>query len=90
MSAIQQRSFEPGDTIFAATELTNDGSIPGLAEKALVAKQGTRGVVINIGHFEDQPNRELYLVRFENEDLSLGPLVGCWPEEIVPAEDIER
>ena len=76
------QTLEPGDTVYATQELRNDGSIPGLPENELVAKSGTRGVLVNIGHFEEQPDVTLYLVRFENPDLSLGPPIGCWPNEI--------
>ncbi|MGD8568739.1 MAG: nitrogen fixation protein NifZ [Gammaproteobacteria bacterium] len=73
---------EPGDTVFASRELRNDGSIPDLPENELIAASGTRGVLVNVGHFEEQPDVTLYLIRFENPDLSLGPAVGCWPDEI--------
>ena len=76
------QKLEPGDTIYATQELRNDGSIPGLPENELIAKAGTRGVLVNIGHLEEQPDVKLYLVKFENENLDLGPEVGCWPEEI--------
>ena len=76
------KTLVPGDIVYAAQELRNDGSVPGLEENELIAKSGTRGVLINIGHLEEQPNTDLYLVRFENPDLSLGPAVGCWLEEI--------
>ena len=87
MSATPPQQFESGDTIFAASELYNDGSIPDLPDDALIARQGTRGVVINVGHIEEQPNKELYLVRFENDDLTLGPPIGCWPNEITGVSD---
>ena len=80
------KELEPGDTVYAAQELRNDGSIPDYPENELIAKEGTRGVLVNIGHFEEQPDVTLYLVRFENQDLSLGPPVGCWPEEIRSVE----
>lgn len=76
------KSLEPGDTVYATQELRNDGSVPDLADNELIAKEGTRGVLVNVGHFEEQPNLTLYLVRFENQDLSLGPPVGCWADEI--------
>ena len=75
-------TLEPGDTVYATKELRNDGSIPGLSENELIAAEGTRGVLVNIGHFEEQPDVTLYLVRFENSDLNLGAPIGCWPEEI--------
>lgn len=76
------KSLEPGDTVYAIHELRNDGSIPDLEENALIAEAGTRGVLVNIGHLEEQTDMALYLVRFENQDLSLGPPVGCWADEI--------
>ncbi len=79
---MELHTLEPGDTVIAARELRNDGSIPGLPENELIVGTGTRGVLVNIGHFEEQPDVTLYLVRFENPDLSLGPAVGCWPDEI--------
>jgi len=76
------KTLEPGDTVYATQELRNDGSIPGVPQNELIAEAGTRGVLVNIGHFEEQPDLTLYLVRFENSDLNLGPPVGCWPDEI--------
>lgn len=83
-------TLEPGDTVYATQELRNDGSIPDLPENELIAASGTRGVLVNVGHFEEQPDITLYLVRFENADLSLGPPVGCWPEEISPLDIKEQ
>ena len=71
-----------GDMVLAATEIRNDGGIPDLPENALIASDGTRGVVVNRGHLEEQPDRMLLLVRFENEEGVLGPPTGCWPEEL--------
>lgn len=81
------QTLEPGDTVYAAQELRNDGSIPDLPNNELLAKMGTRGVLVNIGHLEEQPDLTLYLVRFENADLSLGPPVGCWPDEITSIDN---
>lgn len=74
--------LQPGDTVYAATTLYNDGSIPGLAENAIIATARTRGAIVNIGHPEETPDKTIYLVRFENEDGTLGLPVGCWAEEI--------
>jgi len=78
--------LNPGDMVFAATDIFNDGGIPDLPEDALIAKAGTRGVIVNVGHLEETPDRELYLVRFEGEDLVLGPPTGCWEEELSSEE----
>lgn len=74
--------LEPGDIVFAAKEILNDGSVPHLAPGASLATAGTRGVILNTGHLEEQPERELYLIRFEDENKELGPPVGCWPDEL--------
>lgn len=71
-----------GDIVFATTDLYNDGSVPGFEDNELVAKAGSRGVMVNSGHLEDDPNQKLYLIRFENADLDLGPAIGCWPDEL--------
>jgi nitrogen fixation protein NifZ len=81
-------NLEPGDMVFAAIEIRNDGSVPDLPAEALLAQPGTRGVLLNTGHLEEQPNTTLYLVRFEDENRELGPPVGCWPEEIVAEEPV--
>jgi nitrogen fixation protein NifZ len=76
--------LNPGDIVYAAAEIRNDGSVPDTPKDALLASRGTRGVVINIGHLEENPERVLFLVRFEDADLNLGPPTGCWPEELDP------
>lgn len=62
----------PGDVVYAASAIHNDGGIPDLDGGALVADAGTRGVIVNIGHLEEDPLRAIYLVRFEGEGLALG------------------
>jgi nitrogen fixation protein NifZ len=79
------QELQPGDIVYAKTTLYNDeGSIPELPADAVIAEAGTRGVILNIGHLEEQPDAELYLVRFEQKDKNndLGPPTGCWPEEL--------
>ena len=77
----------PGDVVYAASHIYNDGGIPEIPEDALLAAPGTRGVIIETGHLEEAPSRKLYLVRFEDQDLKLGPLTGCWPEELQTMPD---
>jgi nitrogen fixation protein NifZ len=74
--------LQPGDVVYAASHIVNDGSIPTLDDSATIAAPGTRGVIVNIGHLEEAPQRELFLVRFEDANLNLGPPTGCWPEEL--------
>lgn len=74
--------LEPGDMVFALTDIFNDGSFPELPDDTCFANAGARGVLINTGHLEEQPSVTLFLVRFEDENRELGPPVGCWAEEI--------
>lgn len=82
---MESSQLQPGDLVYAATDICNDGGIPDLAADALIARAGTRGVVVNVGHLEEDPERELFLVRFEGDDLILGPPTGCWAEELSAA-----
>ena len=79
-------SVEPGDMVFAAADIFNDGDVPGLPADALIAGRGQRGVLINTGHFEEMPSRTLFLVRFEDKGGQLGPPVGVWAEELSTLE----
>lgn len=72
-----------GDTVYAATTITDDGSMPGGAEGAVLAEAGTRGVITMIGHIEEQPERSVFLVRFEDKDMNLGIPIGCWLEDLM-------
>lgn len=78
-------NVQPGDMIFAATNIYNDGSVPDYPEGMQFASTGTRGVLINTGHLEDQPGKTLFLVRFENDHQELGPPVACWSNELSEA-----
>lgn len=76
------KALQPGDMIFAKTLIVNDGSLPGVPENQLIARPGTRGMLVNTGHLEENPEQEIHLVRFENEQKDLGLAVSCWPEEL--------
>ncbi|MBI2783843.1 MAG: nitrogen fixation protein NifZ [Gammaproteobacteria bacterium] len=65
-----------------ARAIHNDGSLPDHDAEALLVPAGGRGVIVNIGHLEQDPRQVLYLVRFEGEDGVLGPPVGCWPQDL--------
>lgn len=79
--------LKPGDIVYAAKDVINDGSIPGIPTDEHLARPGTRGVILNTGYLEDMPQKTLYLVRFENKDNELGPPVGCWEEELMDEPD---
>lgn len=74
--------LQPGDIVYASTEILNDGSVPDVLEGVSLATAGTRGVILNTGHLEEQPDKVLYLIRFEDANKELGPAIGCWPDEL--------
>lgn len=78
--------LQPGDMVLAAARIENDGGIPEIPENAVLAEPGTRGVLLNVGHVEEDPDIEILLVRFEGADGNMGPPVGCHPEELNLAE----
>ena len=75
-------NLSKGDMVFAACHIYNDGSIPNIPQDQLLAEPGTRGVIIETGHLEESPERKIFLVRFEDKALNLGPATGCWAEEL--------
>ena len=75
-------SLQPGDMVFAANDIFNDGGVPDFPLKTQFATIGARGVLVNTGHLEEQPDKVLFLVRFEDSNNELGPPVGCWPDEL--------
>lgn len=79
---MELEQLQKGDTVYASCHIYNDGSIPAMPEDALIAAPGTRGTIVEMGHLEETPQRKIYLVRFEDNDLNLGPPTGCWPEEL--------
>ncbi|HXU92686.1 MAG TPA: nitrogen fixation protein NifZ [Gallionella sp.] len=82
--------FQMGDMVFAAQDLynealeeTGESAIPGVEPEALLAAAGTRGVIVNIGHPQEMPDAEIYLVRFETDaEGSLAEPIGCLSEEL--------
>ena len=76
------QELQKGDRVFAATRIVNDGSVPVVPADFVFAEPGTRGMVVNMGYLEDNPEQALFLVAFEDAKGELGPPVGCMPEEI--------
>ena len=78
--------YDIGQIVFSRELLINDGGIPEIAPDAILAEPGQRGVVINLGHTQLDPEQEVYLVRFEFDQGVLGPPIGCLPEELTQDE----
>jgi nitrogen fixation protein NifZ len=79
---MMREEVEPGDMVYAAREIRNDGSVPDLEGDAVIAPAGGRGVVLRVGHLEEEPGTAVFLVRFEDAQLELGPPVGCWEDDL--------
>lgn len=79
---IDVESLEEGDVVYAAIDFYNDGSLPDVSDETLLVPAGARGVVIRKGHVEHDPDRTVFLVRFEDENGNLGEPIGCWVEEL--------
>ena len=71
-----------GDVVYCLAAIHNDGGIPNAAPDALIARAGSRGVVVQVGRAEADPRRTVYAIRFEDERGELGPAVGCLPDEL--------
>lgn len=80
--------LQEGDVVYAQVDFRNDGSFPDAGDDALLAAAGTRGVIVRKGHLEEEAERTVFLVRFEDANKDLGPPLGCWAEEL-RAEDGE-
>lgn len=82
--------FEMGDLVYSAQDLYNDpveesgeSPIPGAVVGELLVSAGIRGVVVNVGHVEEDPSQDIYLVRFEMDDAgTLSSPVGCLGDEL--------
>lgn len=74
--------LEEGDVVYAATAIYNDGGLEDVAEDALLAPAGARGVIVRKGHLEQDEARRVFLVRFEDAEKNLSEPIGCWAEEL--------
>jgi nitrogen fixation protein NifZ len=79
---VNQESIAEGDVVYAATAIYNDGGLEDVAENALLAAAGTRGVLVRKGHLEEDETRSVFLVRFEDAEKNLGQPIGCFAEEL--------
>jgi nitrogen fixation protein NifZ len=79
---VNVETLEEGDVVYAATALYNDGGLEEMAEGALLASAGTRGVIVRKGHLEEDEGRSVFLVRFEDAEKNLNPPIGCFAEEL--------
>lgn len=79
---INVETLEEGDVVYAAANVYNDGGLDDVGEEALLAPEGTRGVIVRKGYLEQDEGRSVFLVRFEDAERNLGQPIGCWAEEL--------
>jgi nitrogen fixation protein NifZ len=82
----EEYRYQVGDMVFARTVISNDGYVPDYALGESIAAPGVRGVIVQVGHVEVQPEVSVYLVQFETAPGELGPPVGCLANELAPPE----
>ena len=82
---LQHPHIQKGDAVIATAQIVNDGSVPGAEPGEVFAEAGTLGMLINIGHLEEDPDQELFLVCFETAAGELGVPVTCLGHEIALA-----
>jgi nitrogen fixation protein NifZ len=71
-----------GDMVFAAHVIVDDGSMPDGEEGVILAEEGARGVIVMKGFVEEEPEKSVFLVRFEDKDFNLGRPIGCWATDL--------
>lgn len=74
--------LEVGDVVYAAHTIVNDGSMPDNQPGDVLAEAGARGVIVMLGYIEEKPEKNVFLVRFEDEQLNLGRPIGCYTEDL--------
>lgn len=75
----QEPKYQWGQPVVTTADLINDGSFPDAPIDALLAAQGTRGEIVNVGLVEET-REPVYLVEFQD-----GKVVGVFESEIAPA-----
>jgi len=75
----REPKFQWGQPVRAATDLYNDGSLPGAPEDILLVVAGGPGEIVQIGRHEEA-NVPVYMVDFGVAVL------GCLEEELAPLE----
>ena len=77
MIDVREPRFQWGQPVVAATDLYNDGSLPGADEDVLLVAAGGPGEVVQVGH-HPEANVPVYMVDFGVAVL------GCLEDELTP------
>ncbi len=76
MAEPKEPKFQWGQPVSTTVSLVNDGSYPDAPVDALLAAQGSRGEIVNVGLVEET-GEPVYLVEFPD-----GKVIGVFEEEI--------
>jgi nitrogen fixation protein NifZ len=79
MIDLREPRYQWGQPVVAATDLYNDGSLPGADEDVLLVAAGGPGEVVQVGH-HSEANVPVYMVDFGVAVL------GCLEDELAPAQ----
>ncbi|MGR9117347.1 MAG: nitrogen fixation protein NifZ [Gammaproteobacteria bacterium] len=74
--------LEIGDVVYAAHNIVDDGSMPDNRFGDVLAEAGARGVIVMRGYVEEDPEKNVFLVRFEDNEMNLGRPIGCFSEDL--------
>ena len=74
--------LDVGDVVYAAHNIVDDGSMPDNEFGDLLAEAGARGVIVMRGYVEEEPQKNVFLVRFEDREMNLGRPIGCFSEDL--------
>ncbi|MBT9597258.1 MAG: nitrogen fixation protein NifZ [Vitreoscilla sp.] len=80
MLDLREPKFQWGQPVVAATDLYNDGSLPGAPEDVLLVVAGGPGEIVQVGHHAES-NLPVYMVDFGVAVL------GCFEEELGIAQE---
>lgn len=78
MAEPREAKYQWGQPVATTADLINDGSYPDAPVDSLLAAQGTRGEIVNVGMVEET-GIPVYLVEFQD-----GKVIGVFEEEIAP------
>jgi nitrogen fixation protein NifZ len=75
MIDLREPKYQWGETVVAATDLYNDGSVPDAPEDVLLVVAGGPGEIVQVGHHQEA-NVPVYMVDFGVA------VIGCMEDEI--------
>ncbi|MGR9100605.1 MAG: nitrogen fixation protein NifZ, partial [Gammaproteobacteria bacterium] len=78
--------LDVGDVVYAAHDIVDDGSMPDQVIGDILAEAGARGVIVMRGYVEEAPEKDVFLVRFEDKALNLGRPIGCLSDDLAVKE----